>query len=42
MFQKRAHDISDVAADKLYNFTLGVRPAEPGTTAGSIELGIGK
>ncbi|HXF92513.1 MAG TPA: hypothetical protein VNK46_07130 [Nitrospiraceae bacterium] len=40
MLQERAHGISDVAADELYNFTLGVRPAEPGTTAGAIELGI--
>ncbi len=40
MLQARAHGISDVAADELYNFTVGIRPTELGTTTGMIELGI--
>jgi hypothetical protein len=41
MLLGRSHGINDVAADELYNFALGFRPAEPSTSAVSSELEIG-
>ena len=41
MLLGRAHGIHDVAADELYNFALGVRPAEPPTSAMSFDLELG-
>lgn len=41
MLADRAHGINDVAADEIYNFALGVRPAEEITPAALLELGIG-
>jgi len=45
MLQVRAHGISDVAADELYNLAIGVRPAEEQSTSLSTdvrELGAGR
>lgn len=41
MLAGRAHGINDVAADELYNFTLGTRPAEQAASAASLDLEIG-
>ena len=41
MLLRRAHGIHDVAADELYNYSLGAMPGEPSISAVPLELGPG-